>query len=184
VVKDPSGALVAGARVEVSGGTLNEPLALTTNGEGKFSAPNLVPGRYSVRASKEGFENSVTSVDLNGTSDLLVSLTITSQQTSISVTGKAAAFANSDPAYRQLREIGLGKTYHCENFTLPMDVGTFDLKSGTITLLGMVNRNETGAIFIGQGHFTLKPLTHIDKDDLKRRYSDGSTRILPGSSRK
>ena len=64
VVKDPSGALVAGARVEVSGGTLNEPLALSTNGEGKFSAPNLVPGKYSVRVSKEGFENSVTSVDL------------------------------------------------------------------------------------------------------------------------
>ena len=169
VVKDPSGALVAGARVEVSGGTLNEPLALSTNGEGKFSAPNLVPGKYSVRVSKEGFENSVTSVDLKGTSDLLVSLTIASQQTSISVTGKAAAFANADPAYRQLREIGLGKTYHCENFTLPMDVGTFELKSGTITLLGMVNRYETGAIFIGQGHFTLKPLTHIDKDDLKRR---------------
>jgi len=168
-VKDPSGALVAGARVEVSGGTLNEPLALTTSGEGKFSAPNLVPGRYSVTVSKAGFENSVSSVDLKGTSDLLVSLTIASQQSSISVTGKAAAFANSDPAYRQLREIGLGKTYHCENFTLPMDVGTFELKSGTITLLGMVNRYETGAIFIGQGHFTLKPLTHIDKDDLKRR---------------
>ena len=64
VVKDRSGALVAGARVEVSGGTLNEPLALSTNGEGKFSAPNLVPGKYSVRVSKEGFENSVTSVDL------------------------------------------------------------------------------------------------------------------------
>jgi Peptidase family M1 domain/Carboxypeptidase regulatory-like domain len=169
VVKDPSGALVAGARVEVSGGTLNEPLALTTNGEGKFSVPNLVPGKYSVRVSKEGFENSVTSVDLKGSVDLPVSLTIASQQTSISVTGKAAAFVNSDPAYRQLREIGLSKTYHCENFTLPMDVGTFELKSGTITLLGMVNRYETGAIFIGQGHFTLTPPTHIDKDDLKRR---------------
>jgi Peptidase family M1 domain/Carboxypeptidase regulatory-like domain len=169
VVKDPSGALVAGAQVEISGGTLSGPLALATDAEGKFSAPNLLPGKYSVRVSQEGFEDTFTTVDLQGTSNLTVSLTIASQQTSISVTGKAVAFVNSDPAYRQLRDIGLGKTYQCENFTLPMDVGTFELKSGTITLLGTVNRYETGAIFIGQGHFTLKPLTHIDKDELKRR---------------
>jgi hypothetical protein len=134
IAKDPSGAVVAGARVEISGSPLREPLALTTDSEGKFSAPNLAPGKYSVRVSKEGFADKVTTVDLQGTSNLTVSLTIASQQTSISVTGKAAAFANSDPAYRQLRDTELGKTYHCENFTLPMDVGTFELKSGTVTL--------------------------------------------------
>jgi hypothetical protein len=77
-------------------------------------------------------------VELKGTAELPLKLTIASQPTSINVTGKAAAFANSDAVYRQLRDLGLGKTYHCENFTLSMDAGTFELKSGTITLLGTV----------------------------------------------
>jgi len=168
-VKDPSGAAVTGARIEITGGTLSQPLVLTTDSEGKFSEPDLSAGKYTVRVSKDGFEDSVTPVELKGTAELPLRLTIAAQQTSISVTGKSAAFANSDDVYRQLRDIGLGHTYHCENVTLPMDAGTFELKSGTITLLNSVNRYVTGAIFIGQGHFSLKPVTRIDKEELKRR---------------
>jgi hypothetical protein len=169
MVKDPSGAVVAGARVEITGGTLTEPLVITTDGDGKFGVPNLAAGKYSVRVSKQGFEDSVATLDLKGTAQLPVNLAIASQQISVNVTGKAAAFANSDLLYRQLRDVGLGHTYHCENVTLPMDVGTFEFKSGTITLLSIVNRYETGAIFVGQGHFTLKPVLRIDKEELKRR---------------
>jgi hypothetical protein len=48
-------------------------------------------------------------------------------------------------------------------------VGTFELKSGTITFLTPVNRFVTGAIFVGQGHFTLKPLGAIDTREMVRR---------------
>jgi hypothetical protein len=168
-VEDPSGAVVAGARVEITGGALSQPLELTTDGAGKFRAPGLGPGKYTVRVSKEGFKDLVTAVDLAGTADLALRLTLATETTSINVTGKALAFLNSDSVYRQLRDIALGQTYQCENFTLHMDVGTFELKSGTITLLHLVNRFQTGAVFIGQGHFSLKPLLRIDKDELERR---------------
>src|SRR5437016_8250679 len=168
-VKDPSGAVVAGARIEISGGALAEPLVLTSDGSGKFVAPNWSAGKYSVRASKEGFDDLVTTVELNGTADLPVSLRIKSQQTSVTVNEKSSAFANSDAVYRQLRSVGLGDTFRCENFTLPIDVGTFVLKSGTITFLGMVNKSQTGAIFVGQGHFTLKPLATLDTNEMVRR---------------
>jgi hypothetical protein len=46
-------------------------------------------------------------------------------------TEKSTGFANSDSVYRQLRDIGLGNTYHCEKFTLTLDMGTFELTSGT-----------------------------------------------------
>jgi hypothetical protein len=144
-------------------------VVVSTDGAGKFVVPNLPAGNYSVRVHKEGFEDSVLSLDLKGKAELPVNLTIASQQISVNVLGKAAAFANSDPVYRQLRDIGVGRTHHVENVTLPMDVGTFEFKSGTITLLNVINRYETGAIFLGQGHFTLKPVIHIDKDELKRR---------------
>jgi len=168
-VTDPSGAVVAGARIEISGGSLSQPLELTTDATGRFSAPNLAAGKYSVKVSKEGFDDQVSAVDLNGTADLTFTLTIATQQTSVNVTGKAAAYLNSDPLYRQLRDLRLGTTYKCENFTLKMDVGTFELKLGTLTLLGLVNRFETGAIFIGRGHFTLKPVLRIEAQELKRR---------------
>jgi len=142
-VKDPSGAVVAGARIEISGSALAEPLVLTSDDTGKFVAANLSAGKYSVRVAKEGFDELLTTVDLHGTADLPLSLTITPQQTSVTVNEKSSAFANSDPVYRQLRNNGLGDTFRCENFTLPIDVGTFELKSGTITFLATVNKSQT-----------------------------------------
>src|SRR5882724_4252188 len=168
-VKDPSGAVVIGARIEITGGNLLQPLLLTSDESGKFATPDLNAGKYSIRIAKEGFDDLVTTVDLHGTADLPFRLTIATQQTSVTVNEKSTAFANSDAAYRQLRNDGLGDTFLCENFTLPMDVGTFELKSGTITLLAPVNKFQTGAVFVGHGHFTLKPLSAPDTTEMVRR---------------
>src|SRR5467141_4276909 len=168
-VKDPSGAVVVGARIELTGGNLGQALLLTSDESGKFVAANLSAGKYSLRVAKEGFDDLVTTVELHGTADVPLNLSITAQQTSVTVNEKSSAFANSDAVYRQLRNVGLGDTLRCENFTLPMDVGTFELKSGTLTLLGLVNKFETGAVFVGQGHFTLKPVATLDTNEMVRR---------------
>src|SRR5256885_912334 len=168
-VKDPSGAVVAGARIEITGGNLSQPLLLTSDESGKFVAPNLPPAKYSVLVVKEGFGESAPTIALQGTADLNVQLTIAQQQTSVNVNEKSLAFANSDQTYRQLRDVSLGSTYRCENFKFTMDVGTFELKSGTITLLKPVNQFVTGAIFIGEGHFSLKPVIPGDQQEMLRR---------------
>src|SRR6267378_3827155 len=168
-VKDPSGAVVVGARIEITGGTLSQALLLTSDESGKFVAANLSAGKYSIRVAKEGFDDLVTTVDLQGTADLPLNLSITAQQTSVTVNEKSSAFANSDAVYRQLRNDRLGDTFRCENFTLPMDVGNFELKSGTITFLGMVGKFQTGAVFVGRGHFTLRPVVTLDTNEMVRR---------------
>jgi len=168
-IKDPSGAVVAGASIEITGGNLPHALVLTSDETGKFAAANLSAGKYSVRVAKDGFDDLVREVDLKGTAELALSLTITAQQTRVTVNEKSAAFANSDAIYRQLRNEELGETFRCENFILSMDVGTFELKSGTLTLLKLVNRFETGAVFVGQGHFTLKPVVTLDTNEMVRR---------------
>jgi hypothetical protein len=168
-VNDPSGAVVAGARIEITGNNLSQALVLMSDESGKFSAANLSAGRYSVRVNKQGFDELATTVDLHDTANLELKLTIASQQTSVNVTEKSTGFANSDSVYRQLRDVGLGNTYHCEKFTLVLDVGSFELTSGTITVLNAVDDFQTGAIFIGQGHFTLKPLIHVDIQEMIRR---------------
>jgi hypothetical protein len=168
-VKDPSGAVVVNARIEITGNAIPQPIILLSDESGRFSAPHLSAGKYSVRVAKEGFEELITPVDLHDVANLDLSLIIAAQQTSVNVTEKSTGLGNSDPAYRQLREAGLGNTYRCEKFTLSLDVGTFELNSGTITLLNAVNNLQTGAIFVGQGHFTLKPLIHVDTQEMIRR---------------
>ncbi len=45
-VKDPAGLTVAGARIEITGEGLPQPLILTSDEAGKFVARDLKPGKY------------------------------------------------------------------------------------------------------------------------------------------
>jgi Carboxypeptidase regulatory-like domain len=128
-IKDPSGAVIAGARIEISGAELTQSVVLSSDGEGKFTSPNLQPGTYSVRVTQDGFEPRVEIVNLRGAVQLQLTLGIAKQQVSVSVPGKSLAFANSDPLYRQLREIGLGQTFRVHNFTLIWDAATFQFQA-------------------------------------------------------
>src|ERR1019366_2362752 len=168
-IQDPSGAVVAGARIEITGGDLAQPVVLTSDGVGKFASPDLKPGTYSVRVMRDGFEPLIRTVKLQGAVQLQLTLTIAQQHVSISVPGKSLAFANSDPVYRQLRNLGLGQTFHLDNFTLNWDAATFQFEKGTLTLLSPVNGIVTGAVFIGEGHFNLRAVTVIDAHELARR---------------
>src|SRR5207245_9801767 len=98
-IKDPSGAVVAGARIEIKGGNLTQAMVFTSDESGKFTAPDLSAEKYTVRVSKEGFEELLTSVELHGTADLPLKLTIAEQQTSINVTEQSLALANSYAFY-------------------------------------------------------------------------------------
>ena len=65
---------------------------------------------------------------------------------------------NSDPAYRQLRDIGFGGgAVSVTNLVLKRDAGTFTFKQGAFGFLAPVNGKITGAVFSGEGEFTLNP---------------------------
>jgi hypothetical protein len=55
-VYDPSGRAVAKARVSIENDATHVSRALTTNADGAFIAPLLVPGSYSLRVKVEGFD--------------------------------------------------------------------------------------------------------------------------------
>jgi hypothetical protein len=198
-VEDSSGAVVAGARIEINGGDLAQPLVLASDGLGKFESPELKAGAYTLRVLREGFEPLVRTVDLKQSAQLQLTLVIAKERVSISVTGTSAAFANSDSFYRQLRDLGLGQTFRLNNFTLECDAATFRFQKGTLTFLQPVNGVVTGAIFIGEARFNLKPVTPLDAHELSRRTgateadedvteavfrftADGRLKFLPGLS--
>lgn len=196
-VQDPSGALIAGATIEISGSNLPQPIVLSSDAVGKFASPELKPGEYSLRVTRDGFEPLAKTVDLHGPVQLQLTLAIATQKTTVSVAGKSLAFANSDAVYRQLRDVGLGQTFRFDKFNLVLDVATFHFTQGTLTFLRPVNGMVTGAIFIGDGSFELKPATNLDTFELTRRIgspevkepfteivfrfsSDGRLPFLPG----
>ncbi|MBK8148099.1 MAG: carboxypeptidase regulatory-like domain-containing protein [Acidobacteria bacterium] len=65
-VKDPNGANVVGATVVVKNIATNIANTVTTNEDGSYTVPFLVPGKYSINVSGNGFKTSVReSVELN-----------------------------------------------------------------------------------------------------------------------
>lgn len=168
-IQDPSGAVIAGARIEITGGDLGQPVVLLSDGLGRFVSPELKPGTYSVEVTRDGFEALVKTVDLQAAIRLQLALTIAKSQVSISVPGRSLAFANSDPLYRELRNIGPGETFRFDNQSLSWDTATFQFEKGTLTVLSPVDGVHTGAIFIGRGHFRLTAVTPLDAHELSRR---------------
>jgi len=58
-VRDSSGAAIPNASVEVINDATNVHYATETNDEGIYSVPNLAPGTYHIRVSKQGFKTIV-----------------------------------------------------------------------------------------------------------------------------
>lgn len=56
IVTDPSGAVVAGARITVTNEATGAVQSAVTTGTGNFVTPLLPPGQYRVEVSKEGFK--------------------------------------------------------------------------------------------------------------------------------
>jgi hypothetical protein len=66
---------------------------------------------------------------------------------------------NSNAEYQQLRSLGLtgGEAVSVNNLVLRRDIGTFQLRSGTVCFLAAVQGKVTGAVFTGDGSFMLDP---------------------------
>jgi outer membrane receptor protein involved in Fe transport len=91
-VKDPSGAVVAGAKVVVSNSATNVAANAVTSDSGDFTVPSLPAGAYVVRVEKEGFRPAVvTGVTVNAASDVRADVTLEIGTTSTAVEVQAVA---------------------------------------------------------------------------------------------
>ena len=78
---------------------------------------------------------------------------------------RAQSGPNSDPAYLALRNLSLGnETVAVSGLKLKRDAATFILRSGTVCFVAPVNGKVTGAVFVGDGSFSLDP-----PDDSERK---------------
>src|ERR1700675_1646345 len=63
-ITDPAGAALPGVKVEIVNLSTQILTTLTSNADGFYTAPNLLPGEYSVTATRSGFATTVTQVTL------------------------------------------------------------------------------------------------------------------------
>src|SRR2546425_11078104 len=76
--------------------------------------------------------------------------------------------ANSDAAYRALRDGAPSETYRVENVELKRDVGKLTLRNGQVTFLPkMLDRVAIG-VFTGEGRLELKPAIAVESTYLNK----------------
>jgi len=92
-VLDPSGAVVANAKVVVSSASKGEVRSIQTNDAGAFTAPALVPGPgYKMTVTAPGFaQNELKDIDLQVGQSLELKVSLSVAQNAISVDVSAAA---------------------------------------------------------------------------------------------
>lgn len=84
-----------------------------------------------------------------------------------------ASKANVDPGYQEIRKASddtnafSGEYATVNNLVLQRDAGTFTLKSGEIYFLKPAQGRRTGAVFIGEGEFSITPPVETEKQMLK-----------------
>src|SRR5262245_62679607 len=104
-VKDVTGAALPGATVKVMNVETGVALDLTTNEEGVYRASALVPGRYRIETSLDGFETSVRGpITLQISESLAVDVTlgIGRQQESVTVTAIAPLVESQSSSVAQI----------------------------------------------------------------------------------
>lgn len=98
-VTDPSGAVVAGAQVEIRNVDTNLSVMSGTNGDGLYAIPSLHPGHYVISVRKAGFKTvSVTQLDLNVQDNVVRNfiLEVGSSSESITVTAEGERINTTD----------------------------------------------------------------------------------------
>jgi peptidase M1-like protein len=96
----------------------------------------------------------------------------------LALAATSSLFAASDPTYVALREAGLdGRTIVLTNFAVDRDVFHITL-NGTLHLLAPVNGSTAGAVFVGDGEYTLTPAIEVEKRQLAIQTGDDKLTAL------
>jgi hypothetical protein len=75
-ITDPKGAVLPDVKVEIVNGATQIVTALTSNADGFYTVPNLLPGNYSVTATRSGFATAKTELILTVGAQRVVNLTM------------------------------------------------------------------------------------------------------------
>lgn len=154
VVKDSAGAVVPGATVTVVDTSTGGARVLTTNATGRYTAPFLKPGKYTVSATAKGLQSNTTSVEILVSQQSAANLTVspTGSNQTVTVSANNAQLIDTQSA-------NLTTTFTTQQFEdLPNPGG--DITTIAFTVPGIVV-NTNGAHGAFNGSFSSSGLPGI-----------------------
>ncbi len=98
VVQDPTGAVVAGATIEIQNPVSHYTQTVTTDAQGNFQLPNLPLNSYHMVVSDPGFQSAVQDVEVRSSvpQNLKISLKIGSAATTVDVVSNGGDLVETD----------------------------------------------------------------------------------------
>jgi len=168
-VKDPAGAVIAGAQVSLRNSATGETRNASTGDNGRFKFDNLAPGAYTISVTHAGFKTGASSVVIEPkrAATAEIRLEVAAPREKVDVGSKGAVAPNSEPNYRQLRDAEQFETFTVTNLEIKRDVGTLLLRSGHVSFLPAVMGRTVKAVFVGDAQFTLTPAIALERAYLR-----------------
>jgi hypothetical protein len=179
-ITDPKGGAILGATVTITNQTTNQTFSAVTDAQGRYKIEGLPAGTYSVSVSAKGF-NDGRGEDVKVEDDKVATVDVRLELATVQAQVKVAAQkGNVDPIYQSLRQLArndqdfAGDYAVVNNLQLKRDAGNFTLKSGELYFIIPVEGRVTGAVFMGDGEFSLTPPMEVEKQSLKMFTGEGS----------
>jgi carboxypeptidase family protein len=149
-VTDPSGAVVTNAAVTFKNADTGATATVKTNSTGYYKFPYLQPGNYKLEVIARGFQTveRTTIVNLGASVTTNFQLALSSGQTTVEVSGQAAAIETEDA--------NVTANFNARSLELLPNPGN-DLSAVALTSPGVVMNTAGGAMF-GGGNFSVNGL--------------------------
>ncbi len=106
-VTDPNGAVIPNAKVTITDTNTGLAKTLTTNGEGKYFAPSLQPGEFTLTAEATGFQKLTKQgirLEISQTAEVNVQLSVSGTEQVIDIGAGAILLQTEAPALEQTVE--------------------------------------------------------------------------------
>ncbi|MGA8530667.1 MAG: TonB-dependent receptor [Acidobacteriaceae bacterium] len=98
LVKDPSGAVVPGAKITLTNGANGQTVSATSNAAGEYTFPQIQPARYTIKVTAQGFGDQSKSAELLVNQPATIDFTMTMQSLSqvVNVSAEAETLNTTD----------------------------------------------------------------------------------------
>src|SRR5438045_133975 len=174
-VTDQKGPFIVGATVTVTDAAGQQAHApVETDAQGRYKIEGLPAGTYVVVVASKGFKEArreQLSVAEGKTAALDFQLEVAPIEGG-AVEVKSTTRPNEDPVYQKLRQQAesaqdfAGDYAAVNNLVLKRDAAVFTLRSGEVYFLPPVEGRVTGAVFVGEGEFSLTPPVECERHSL------------------
>jgi hypothetical protein len=165
VVKDPSGALVAGATVTLTDKATGKTLSATAGSTGLYEFPQIFPAKYTIVAAAQGFGDQSKTAELlvNQPATIDFTLSVQSNSVTVDVSASAQTLNTSDASLGNSADSAEIQSLPSETRNVP---DLLSLQPGVLYLPPTITDSRSGAVNGGrsdQGNVTIDGIDDNDQ---------------------